>query len=160
MITEETSSQSTPTVHFTTTGRVSKAEIDDDEEPSPFPTGKEIVHGLKRIALNRRAEVVESREKLPILSEEHNVLDAVATNSVSIICGSTGSGKTTQVPQFLYEAGYAAKGIIGQYLFNSLHSAYCRVCLVTFHYLIFLSSSNLLENKSSLVYHFFAIFII
>ena len=58
-------------------------------------------------------QVIESRAKLPILSEEHTVLDAVATNSVCIICGSTGSGKTTQVPQFLYEAGYASKGVIG-----------------------------------------------
>jgi ATP-dependent RNA helicase DHX37/DHR1 len=29
---------------------------------------------------------------------------------VVIICGETGSGKTTQVPQFLYEAGYASRG--------------------------------------------------
>ncbi|VDO32513.1 unnamed protein product [Haemonchus placei] len=29
---------------------------------------------------------------------------------VTIICGETGSGKTTQIPQFLYEAGYASNG--------------------------------------------------
>lgn len=31
-------------------------------------------------------------------------------NDVVIICGETGSGKTTQVPQFLYEAGYGNVG--------------------------------------------------
>ena len=29
-----------------------------------------------------------------------------------IICGETGSGKTTQVPQFLYESGFCTKGMI------------------------------------------------
>lgn len=34
-------------------------------------------------------------------------METINENSVTIICGETGSGKTTQVPQFLYEAGYA-----------------------------------------------------
>lgn len=36
-------------------------------------------------------------------------MEAITENAVSIICGETGSGKTTQVPQFLYEAGYGVK---------------------------------------------------
>ncbi len=34
-------------------------------------------------------------------------MEAIQANPVTIICGETGSGKTTQVPQFLYEAGYS-----------------------------------------------------
>lgn len=34
-------------------------------------------------------------------------MEAISENPIVIICGETGSGKTTQVPQFLYEAGYA-----------------------------------------------------
>jgi HrpA-like RNA helicase len=34
-------------------------------------------------------------------------METINENMVIIICGETGSGKTTQVPQFLYEAGYA-----------------------------------------------------
>ena len=35
------------------------------------------------------------------------VMDAIRGNDVVLVCGETGSGKSTQVPQFLYEAGYA-----------------------------------------------------
>ena len=36
-------------------------------------------------------------------------MDTIQQHNVVIVCGETGSGKTTQVPQFLYEAGYAHK---------------------------------------------------
>lgn len=49
----------------------------------------------------------EGRLKLPVLAEEQVIMEAVKENSSVVICGETGSGKTTQVPQFLYEAGYA-----------------------------------------------------
>ena len=38
-------------------------------------------------------------------------MEAVAEHPVVIVCGETGSGKTTQVPQFLYEAGYSRWGL-------------------------------------------------
>ena len=44
---------------------------------------------------------------LPIIGEEQRVMEAIYESSVVVLCGETGSGKTTQVPQFLYEAGYA-----------------------------------------------------
>jgi ATP-dependent RNA helicase DHX37/DHR1 len=34
-------------------------------------------------------------------------MEAIKENSIVLLAGETGSGKTTQVPQFLYEAGYA-----------------------------------------------------
>ena len=34
------------------------------------------------------------------------ILEVVKQHNIVIICGETGSGKTTQIPQFLYEAGY------------------------------------------------------
>lgn len=54
----------------------------------------------------RPAHLVESRSELPIMQYESKILDAVLHNPVTIICGSTGSGKTTQVPQMLYEFGF------------------------------------------------------
>lgn len=34
-------------------------------------------------------------------------METIHDNDVVVLCGETGSGKTTQVPQFLYEAGYS-----------------------------------------------------
>lgn len=66
------------------------------------------------IPVDRKTDIQEARLKLPILAEEQVVMETINENPVVIICGETGSGKTTQVPQFLYEAGYAhEKGIIG-----------------------------------------------
>ncbi|XP_072034599.1 probable ATP-dependent RNA helicase DHX37 [Amphiura filiformis] len=65
------------------------------------------------VSLNRTPEIQEARLALPILGEEQQIMEAINANQVVIICGETGSGKTTQVPQFLYEAGYAQKGLIG-----------------------------------------------
>ncbi|KAF6155434.1 hypothetical protein GIB67_019960 [Kingdonia uniflora] len=56
---------------------------------------------------------------LPIVMMEQEVMEAINENSAVIICGETGCGKTTQVPQFLYEAGYGSSksstknGLIG-----------------------------------------------
>ncbi|XP_008947426.1 PREDICTED: probable ATP-dependent RNA helicase DHX37 [Merops nubicus] len=60
------------------------------------------------VPVDRTPEVQEARLKLPILAEEQVIMEAISENPIVIICGETGSGKTTQVPQFLYEAGYAS----------------------------------------------------
>uniref|UniRef100_A0A8C3V8R4 Activating signal cointegrator 1 complex subunit 3 n=1 Tax=Catharus ustulatus TaxID=91951 RepID=A0A8C3V8R4_CATUS len=62
------------------------------------------------VPVDRSPEMQEARLKLPILAEEQVVMEAINENPIVIICGETGSGKTTQVPQFLYEAGYASPG--------------------------------------------------
>lgn len=55
----------------------------------------------------RTKEIQAARLKLPILAEEQVIMEAINENPILILAGETGSGKTTQVPQFLYEAGYA-----------------------------------------------------
>ena len=54
----------------------------------------------------RPADVEESRQGLPIIDMEQEIMEAIAGNLVTVLCGATGSGKTTQLPQFLFEAGY------------------------------------------------------
>ena len=62
------------------------------------------------VRISRPLDVEEARLLLPIVTEEQQIMEAVFLNPVVIICGETGSGKTTQVPQFLYEAGYGHPG--------------------------------------------------
>ena len=63
--------------------------------------------------VKRDPEIQAARLQLPILAEEQAVMEAIHDNDVVILCGETGSGKTTQVPQFLYEGGYTTRGLIG-----------------------------------------------
>ena len=44
--------------------------------------------------------------ELPVCAEEQTIMEAILENDTIVLCGETGSGKTTQVPQFLYEAGF------------------------------------------------------
>ena len=60
------------------------------------------------VPISRSPDVQASRLLLPIVSEEQAIVEAVLLNPVVILCGETGSGKTTQVPQFLYEAGFGS----------------------------------------------------
>lgn len=53
------------------------------------------------------------RARLPVYPFRDDILRAVEEHQVLIIEGETGSGKTTQVPQYLVEAGYGKMGKIG-----------------------------------------------
>ena len=50
---------------------------------------------------------------LPIYQQKAKILEALQTNQVIVVESPTGSGKTTQLPIILHEAGYAAHGVIG-----------------------------------------------
>lgn len=52
-------------------------------------------------------------KELPVYKEKQKILDALKDNQVIIVESPTGSGKTTQLPLILNEAGYTEKGVIG-----------------------------------------------
>jgi ATP-dependent RNA helicase DHX8/PRP22 len=55
----------------------------------------------------------EQREELPIRAMRDEFIEAMRAHQVMIVVGETGSGKTTQMTQYLAEAGFTSKGIIG-----------------------------------------------
>ena len=51
-------------------------------------------------------------KKLPVYEQKQRILDTLKDNQVIVVQSPTGSGKTTQIPVILYEAGYAQSGTI------------------------------------------------
>ena len=49
---------------------------------------------------------------LPVYEQKQRILETLAGNQVIVVQSPTGSGKTTQIPVILHEAGYSESGII------------------------------------------------
>ena len=65
---------------------------------------------LKRLATLPKPEFDNT---LPVHEKLEEIKKAIAENQVTIICGETGSGKTTQLPKICLELGRGAAGLIG-----------------------------------------------
>ena len=52
-------------------------------------------------------------EELPVSRKRDDIIAAIKNNQVIIVCGETGSGKTTQLPKICLEIGRGTNGLIG-----------------------------------------------
>eukprot|EP00884_Botryococcus_braunii_P008698 jgi/Botrbrau1/1782/Bobra.0217s0037.1 len=71
----------------------------DAENPTPV-----VYNAGERLGLQGQ------RERLPVAQHRTEILYLVEHHATTILVGETGSGKTTQVPQYLHEAGWTADG--------------------------------------------------
>ena len=58
----------------------------------------------------KKQSIAETRISLPIYPFKEDLIEAIKEHQVLIIEGETGSGKTTQIPQYLHEAGFCKDG--------------------------------------------------
>ncbi|KAJ6845430.1 putative pre-mRNA-splicing factor ATP-dependent RNA helicase DEAH5 [Iris pallida] len=79
-----------------------------------MPEWKKDAYG-KALTFGQRSKlsIQDQRQSLPIYKLKKELVQAVHDNQVLVVIGETGSGKTTQVTQYLAEAGYTVRGKIG-----------------------------------------------
>uniref|UniRef100_A0A182SZZ8 Helicase ATP-binding domain-containing protein n=1 Tax=Anopheles maculatus TaxID=74869 RepID=A0A182SZZ8_9DIPT len=61
-------------------------------------------------AEKKKMTIEETQKSLPIYPFKEDLIAAINEHQILIIEGETGSGKTTQIPQYLYEAGFTNDG--------------------------------------------------
>uniref|UniRef100_A0A8C7RRP1 ATP-dependent RNA helicase DHX29 n=1 Tax=Oncorhynchus mykiss TaxID=8022 RepID=A0A8C7RRP1_ONCMY len=91
----------------------SLANLEEEEDPGKTITPKERGGGVAEVAaralllklrgsaLSRRLQT--DREQLPVFQHRVRVMEALRRNRVVVVAGETGSGKSTQIPQFILE---------------------------------------------------------
>ncbi|KAJ4427868.1 hypothetical protein ANN_23872 [Periplaneta americana] len=62
---------------------------------------------------SKKKTILQQRRYLPVFAVRQELLNVIRENNVVIIVGETGSGKTTQLTQYLHEDGYSRYGMIG-----------------------------------------------
>ncbi|KAG6897767.1 hypothetical protein C0992_011436 [Termitomyces sp. T32_za158] len=112
------------------TGAMDKEEIQDnyeyvfdesqtiqfvlDARPSditPMSAADKLLQAQIEAAEKRARTIEETRKNLPIYAFKEGLLEAIKDHQVLIVVAETGSGKTTQLTQYLHEAGYTANGM-------------------------------------------------
>lgn len=78
--------------------------LDDDEGGILLYSASSSSSGYGYVSIEKQ------RQRLPVFKYRTAILYLVETHATTIVVGETGSGKTTQIPQFLKEAGWADGG--------------------------------------------------
>ncbi|KAI4884892.1 hypothetical protein NFI96_013074 [Prochilodus magdalenae] len=83
--------------------------VSEERELATEPSGPVLIYNP-----HSTLSVEKQRQKLPVFKHRNNILYLVESFQTVVIVGETGCGKSTQIPQYLLEAGWAAEGkVIG-----------------------------------------------
>ncbi|MBS1141284.1 MAG: ATP-dependent helicase HrpA [Proteobacteria bacterium] len=74
-----------------------------------------LIERSRAAVLERRAKLPkpEFQSDLPVNERRADIAELIANNQVVIVCGETGSGKTTQLPKICLDLGIGSRGLIG-----------------------------------------------
>ncbi|KAG5358263.1 Pre-mRNA-splicing factor ATP-dependent RNA helicase-like protein cdc28 [Yarrowia sp. B02] len=87
-------------------------EHEDDKGSKRSEAEKAMLKQIEE-AKKKAQTIDEVRKSLPVYKYRDEILGAIKGHQVLVIVGETGSGKTTQLPQYLHEAGYTQRGMVG-----------------------------------------------
>ncbi|KAI1419114.1 DEAH-box RNA helicase [Xylaria sp. FL1777] len=104
----EPSSNSNAIIDFTVPQNFKPRPVEQEPLPLELQPTKNTERKAFSVVVERSPDIQEARLKLPVVAEEQRIMEAIHNNNVVIVCGATGSGKSTQVPQMLFEAGYGS----------------------------------------------------
>ncbi|KAJ8439157.1 hypothetical protein Cgig2_027083 [Carnegiea gigantea] len=93
-----------------------KAAVGEDGEVDFKEDTKFAQHLKKDGAVSdfaKKKPIPQQRQCLPIYSVRDELLQVIRENQVVVVVGETGSGKMTQLTQYLHEDGYTSCGIVG-----------------------------------------------
>lgn len=77
---------------------------DENESINRFRNKREKKDVSLAFFSNRQLE--QERRSLPVYQYRQQIINSVKKNPTTIIVGETGSGKTTQIAQYLHESGF------------------------------------------------------
>ncbi|KAG5339436.1 hypothetical protein C0989_004223 [Termitomyces sp. Mn162] len=78
---------------------------------TPMSAADKLLQAQIEAAEKRARTIDETRKNLPIYAFKEGLIEAIKDHQVLIVVAETGSGKTTQLTQYLHEAGYTANGM-------------------------------------------------